>query len=146
MNVILDAPACSPVKQTAAPVNPPRILVVDDDVHLRRLEADLLKSAGHRVETAEDGLKAWQVLQSRVYDLLVTDFSMPGLSGLALVHLLRRASIALPVVMVSGALDSLDIEGLTRDPWARIHAFVRKPFTRPELLLAVSRALTPESL
>ena len=67
---------------------------------------------------------------------------MPGVSGLALVRRLRIASIALPVVLVSGSLETLDPAKLMRDPWSRIHAFVRKPFTIPDLISAVRSATT----
>lgn len=120
-----------------------RILVVDDDFSLRTLEATILQRAGHHVDTADDGDAAWRALLEGKYDLLVTDYMMPRLSGLDLVRQLRKAQMALPVVMVSGTFDLLDPQSLIGDPWARIHAFVHKPFTVPTLLAAVQNALNP---
>jgi CheY-like chemotaxis protein len=141
MNAVLDAPVCSPAMPTAANDESLHILVVEDDATIRNLEAMILESAGHSVDTAENGETAWQTLQASNYDLLVTDYIMPGTSGLALVRQLRIAKRALPVVMISGSFETLDTAKLTRDPWSRIQAFVRKPFSPPELLSAVQRAL-----
>lgn len=105
----------------------------------------ILKNAGHHVDTAVDGEAAWRALQGRNYHLLVTDHIMPGVSGLALVRQLRVAGVAVPVVMVSGSVESLDTARLSSDPWSRIHAFVRKPFTTSDLLAAVRSAITVET-
>ena len=137
----VDASSRSPVTRTAARGKPLHILIVDDDATILNLEAKILECDGHHVETAENGEAAWRALESGNYDLLVTDNLMPGMSGLALVRQLRIASITLPVVMVSGTLGNLDTAKLIRDPWSRIHGFVGKPFTIPQLLSAVHRAL-----
>jgi CheY-like chemotaxis protein len=141
MTSVLDSFARSSVTQTPARGKPLHILIVDDEATILDMEAKILECDGHRVETAENGEAAWQALQGGDYDLLVTDNLMPGVSGLALVRQLRIASITLPIVMVSGTLGNLDTAKLTRDPWSRIHGFVSKPFTIPQLVLAVHRAL-----
>ena len=123
----------------------PRVLVVDDDERILVLEATILKRAGLDVATATDGDAAWQALLAGGFDLLVTDYRMPGVSGVALIRQLRVAKFELPVVMVSASLDELDTERLRRDPWTRIHAFVCKPFLIPELLAAVRSALSSET-
>jgi CheY-like chemotaxis protein len=141
MIAVLDASDRSPVAPSAARGKTFRILVVDDDAAILRLEKTILECDGHCVETAKDGEAAWQALQDGAYDLLVTDNIMSGLSGLALVRQLRLANITLPVVMVSGTVAHLDTAKLTRDPGARINGFVGKPFTIHQLLSAVHRAL-----
>lgn len=143
MTALLDRPSVLPLSAAPAKDEANRILVVDDDFSLRTLEATILQRAGHRVDMADDGDSAWRVLLAGSYDLLVTDYMMPRLSGLDLVRQLRQAHMALPVVMVSGTFDLLDPQTLLGDPWARIHAFVHKPFTVPELLAAVQNALAP---
>ena len=142
MIAVHDASALSQVPQTGARAKPLHILGVVDDATILNLEAKILERNGHHVETAENGEAAWQALQDGNYDLLVTDNLMPGISGLALVRQLRRASLTLPVVMVSGTLQSLDTPKLTRDPWSRIHGFVGKPFTVP--LTSCSGATSPQ--
>ena len=125
---------------------PPSILIVDDDPDIRKLEARILKNAGFHVDTAGDGEAAWRAVRGGDYDLLVIDHIMPGVSGLALVQQLRVASFTLPVVMVSGSLETLDLAMLTRDPRSRIQAFVRKPFTIPALLAAVYSCISVEAI
>jgi CheY-like chemotaxis protein len=130
-------PATAESTPTAA-----RILVVDDDAAVRALEALILKRSGFAVDTAFDGSSAWRALLLGSYDLLVTDYLMPGISGLALVRQLRVVDMELPVVLVSGTMQALDTARLRRDPWTRIHAFVRKPFLVAEFLEAVDGALS----
>ena len=122
-----------------------RLLIVDDDACLSRLEATILKSAGYQVDTAAEAETAFHALSSGLYDALVTDNLMPGLSGVGLVRQMRGANIQVPVVMVSGSLESLDLERLRDDPWSRIFAFVHKPFRSKELLSAVAAALLGET-
>ncbi len=124
----------------------PRVLVVDDDEHLLKLEAEILERAGLAVATATDGNAAWKALLAGGYDLLVTDYHMPGVSGVALIRQARIAKLDLPVVMVSGSLAELDTERLVRDPWTRVAAFVSKPFTVAGLTAAVRGALATASV
>jgi two-component system response regulator MtrA len=145
MNSLLTPPALSRPTTVATFGEPPCILVVDDDVDICRLETAILKSAGFNVATAPNGATAWRSLVASRYDLLVTDYLMPGGSGLALARQLRVAKMELPIVMVSGTLDTLDTVKLKTDPWSRIHAFVRKPFAVEQLLVAVRSALGSET-
>jgi len=65
--------------QTIIPnrMNPPlRILIADNDLFLRRLEAEALRCAGYKVDEVEHGVDTWDLLQQNKYDLLVTDDNM----------------------------------------------------------------------
>jgi DNA-binding response OmpR family regulator len=115
-----------------------RILVADDDESVRGSIADTLIRSGYHVDAAEDGAAAWDTLQLRDYDLLVTDNNMPKVSGLDLVKKLRSARMALPVILVSGAIPT---EELNRHPWLQLAATLAKPFTRDELVATVANAL-----
>ena len=90
-------PAGAKARSRAAPSN--RILVVDDDIDLRLLSAEVLFHSGYQVDTAEDGETGWEALQARNYDLLITDNKMPKVSGVELVKKLRSARMALPVIL-----------------------------------------------
>ena len=135
--ITLESPALFPLRD--AHTNAPRVLVVDDDEHVRKLEAEILKLAGLNVATA------WKALLAGGFDMLVTDYRMPGVSGVALIRQARIAKLDLPVVMVSASLAELDTERLSHDPWTRVAAFVHKPFTVAGLTSAVVGALTPQS-
>jgi CheY-like chemotaxis protein len=103
---------------------PRRILVVDDDPDICRLGTEVLIRHGYRVDAVEDHTAGWRALQARTYDLLITDFDMPGLSGLKLVKQLRDAHLALPVILASGIMTPQE---LNRNPWFHLSGALLKP-------------------
>jgi len=117
---------------------PRRILVVDEDSDLRLLYSDLLARPGYSVDAAENGVAAWQALNTESYDLLITDNSMPNVTGIELLRKVRAARMALPVIMATGRLPGEDI---TRHPWFQPVATLLKPYTPAELLGTVKEAL-----
>jgi DNA-binding response OmpR family regulator len=112
--------------------------VVDDDADIRQFTADALSSAGHQVDTAEDGAAGWTALQANRYDLLITDHNMPKVSGVELLKKMRAAHIALPAILVSGAMPT---EELNRHPRLQIEATLLKPYTVEKLLGTVADVL-----
>ena len=85
-----------------------RVLVVDDSFTVREVERKLLGNRGYDVEVAVDGMDGWNVVRSGQFDLVVTDFNMPGLSGLDVARELAEIRPALPVVMTSGYVRTTD--------------------------------------
>ena len=121
------------------PANPPqRILVVDDDSDLRLLYADVLALPGYHVDAAEDGAAGWEALQANNYNLLITEHSLPKLTGIELVRKLRAAHMAVPVVMAAGRLPTPE---LTRNSSLQLAAMLPKPFAVDELLDTVKKVL-----
>ena len=129
-------PARALLPREATP--PPRILVVDDDVAVRQLSAEILMRSGYEVEAAADGAAAWQALNTDTYDLLITDHNVPDLTGVELLKKLRAARMALPVIIAAGALPK---EEATPEPWLKPAATLRKPYTVDELLGTVREVL-----
>jgi DNA-binding response OmpR family regulator len=117
---------------------PPRILVVDDEPDIRRLNTEVLAESSYQVDAAEDGAVAWQALNTNSYDLLITDNDMPKVSGIELLGKLNAARIPLPVIMVSGTMPTEDFK---QHPWLQIHIMLLKPYTITELLAKVKEAL-----
>lgn len=109
-----------------------RILVVDDDIQIRRFVVRVLTTSGYRVDTAEDGAIGWHSLHGNSYDLLITDHQMPKVTGVELVRAVRSAR------MTSGAIPTAALE---KDPSLRIVATLPKPFTVEELLGTVRKVL-----
>jgi len=144
MNVICDHPSLTPASQPATHDESKRILVVENDPLMCGLMSATLEDAGHRVKTVADGDAAWRALLASKYDLVVTEDIMPKVSGLALVRRIRVADMALRVIVASARLDAADVVKLSRDPWSRFDAFVRKPFTTSDLIAAVHGVLTVE--
>jgi DNA-binding response OmpR family regulator len=117
---------------------PLRILVVEDDPDIRRLNELVLLDCGYQVDVAPDGAAAWQALQLENYDLMVTDNQMPKMSGVELLQKLHAASINVPVIMATGTPPE---EELKRRPWLQIKAMLLKPYTIEELVRAVREVL-----
>ena len=135
-------PASAPVQYRTSP--PPRILVVEDEPDIRRLNAEVLKNFGYKVDAAEDGMAGWKALCAirhapESYALLITDHDMPGFTGLALVKKLRAARMALPVIMATGRLPPEDL--FTRYHWLQPVAALIKPYSVEQLLGTVEALL-----
>ena len=121
------------------PVTPPcRILVVEDDISLRRHNTQMLSRSGYEVDGAADGAVAWQALNTGSYDLLVTAHDIPKLTGVELIRKARAARMALPVVMATGTLPK---EEFTRHPWLQPAAMLPKPYTAVQMLKTVKKVL-----
>ena len=121
--------------------SPCRILVVDDEPDIRRINAAVLLRAGYHVDTAGDGHAGWQAVRQapESYALVIADHDMPGLTGLALVKKLRDARMTLPVIMATAALPEVDL--FDRYPWLQPAVALFKPYSKGELLGAVEKVL-----
>jgi signal transduction histidine kinase/CheY-like chemotaxis protein len=115
-----------------------KVLVVDDEVILRDLLAELLHLHGAEVTVASDGVVGWQRLQEGPFDLLISDQRMPRLTGLELLALLRERDAHLPVILISGYGLEGSEEDRTRDPRLRMLA---KPFGFDRLLTLIDELL-----
>ncbi|HUD49200.1 MAG TPA: response regulator [Candidatus Baltobacteraceae bacterium] len=115
-----------------------RILVADDEPVIRSLITAVLVRSGYDVDAAQDGAAAWAALRAKHYALLITDNSMPKITGLELVEMLREHAFTLPVIMATGVPPT---EHLERHPWLRISAILRKPFAIEDLLKTVNKTL-----
>ncbi len=140
MTTLLETPGRrATVSPNQIPGEPPRrILVVEDDVEIRQLNARILVRSGYQVAAAGDGAAGWEALRASTFDLLTTDHDMPKLSGLELVRKARAARMALPVILASG---SWHTEELGRHPWLQLAAILLKPFSPHELLETVEGVL-----
>ncbi|MEK4040932.1 response regulator transcription factor [Paenibacillus sp. FSL L8-0493] len=77
------------------------ILVVEDDKHVRRLLEAVLKREGYDVVTAEDGVKALEVLDSQHIDLIILDIMMPNMDGYEFAKEVRAADSLVPILMAT---------------------------------------------
>ena len=83
----------------SAPTSP--IVVADDDPVGRELVARMLRSSGHPVEVAANGVDAWKLIEALKPPLAILDWDMPGLSGLEVLQRAKRAqSSAVPYVLL----------------------------------------------
>ncbi len=116
------------------------LLVVDDNEMNRDMLSRRLARKGYRVEVAEDGEKALEVVGSRAIDLVLLDIMMPGLDGVEVLKILRRdhSQTQLPVIMATAKADSKDmVEALGQGA----NDYVVKPLDFPVVLARVEAQL-----
>ncbi len=116
------------------------ILLVDDEVHVSSILAEVLGEHGYQVLSANSGDQALTLLASRAseIDLVVTDLKMPGLSGLELARRIRSVAPGMRVVLISGHSD----ENLEQErERTAASAFLAKPFTSQALTKTIRDVL-----
>ncbi len=119
---------------------PRRILVIDDSITTRTLEASVLTAAGYDVATAVDGMDGWRLMQEGDFDLVVSDVQMPRMDGLELCRKIRSTpSVASTPVILVTSLDKPEekLEGLE----AGADAYITKSSFDQETLLGTIRQL-----
>jgi CheY-like chemotaxis protein len=90
------------------------ILLVDDNKLGLSARKSVLEELGHRIVTAANGVDALEQFGDRKFDLVITDYKMPRMDGLELIVGLRKIAPDLPVILISGFVDSLGLsEGST---------------------------------
>jgi DNA-binding response OmpR family regulator len=115
-----------------------RVLVADDDPEICTLIKTILRNASFEVEVCADAESALVHLQrDKAYDILISDFMLPGISGIELITMVRAspATARLPILMISGhsnyAMDA-------RAKGAGADHFLNKPFTLTQLRTTVT--------
>lgn len=82
------------------------ILIIDDDPAVRNVFTQLLESKNYSVETAGEGKEGLNRMKSRLPDLIITDIMMPEMDGLELVQTIRQISPDLPIIAISGGMQT----------------------------------------
>ncbi|WP_438646594.1 chemotaxis response regulator CheY [Saccharospirillum mangrovi] len=110
-----------------------KILVVDDFSTMRRIVKNLLRDLGFsNTHEADDGSSAWPMLQSSDFDFVVTDWNMPGMTGIELLKKIRSDDRlkSIPVLMVTAEAKRDQIVAAAQ---AGVNGYVVKPFTAAAL-------------
>ena len=119
--------------------NQAKILMIDDNRHGLAARRTLLEGQGFLVETAQGGVAGLEAFQAGTFDLVVTDFRMPGgPNGPEVVRRIRTQSPTTPIVMLSGFSKKL---GLTPDGTGADAVLTKGPSEAADLLRAVVRLL-----
>ena len=116
-----------------------KILVVDDFATMRRIIKSLLQELGYsQIQEADDGASALPMLKSGTFDFVVTDWNMPGMTGIALLKAIRAepALKALPVLMVTAENTREQIIEAAQNG---VNGYVVKPFTAATLKEKIDR-------
>src|SRR5207248_1920299 len=109
-------PAVAPERPRAAesqllPRAGARVLVVDDEEVVRDVIGSMLRGAGLVVREAADAQSALSAIQAEPFDLVITDLSMPEMSGIDLARVARRAYPRLPFLLLTGWAEGSDLLG-----------------------------------
>ncbi len=137
------APAASPLKERPQPERPARsarILVIDDEPAVRSVLVDLLEESGYAVVEAVDGDEGIRQLQRGAFDVVLTDLSMPGLSGWEMAAICGEWFPSSRVGLVTGWGDQLDP---ARVEESGVSFVIAKPFRADDVLRRVGDALRP---
>ncbi len=118
------------------------ILVVDDISAVRNILAQILRNLGveGRIDTAGDGLEAWEKMQTCKYDAVICDIRMPRMNGLELKRLLRATPrfAEMPFLMITGEVSEAMMALAVESPW---DGYLLKPFPSPVLAKLLLRLL-----
>ncbi len=118
----------------------PSILVVDDQLAIRRMFKAIFVSAPYDVDMAEDGVQAYAAATAKRYDLILTDYHMPKCNGIELIKRLRKLSTynGVPILVVSTESNS---DRKTEGRNAGANGWIVKPINKEVLLPAIERLL-----
>ena len=109
------------------------ILIVDDEVNIRKVVKEYAEFEGYEVTEAENGMEAVNLCHSNDYDLIIMDVMMPKLDGFSACREIRKFS-SVPIIMLSARGEEYDkINGFELG----IDDYVVKPFSPKELMLRV---------
>jgi signal transduction histidine kinase/ActR/RegA family two-component response regulator len=130
------------VATTSRKVLPPpmRILVVDDKPSARTLLKEMLEADGHDVETVAKGADGVTRLQETTFDLVLTDRSMPAMSGDELARIIKESDAPIPVIMITGF--GVLMKSAGERPFG-VDLVLPKPVTRLELREALAAVASP---
>ena len=112
-----------------------RVLLVDDDILVSMGAADMLLDLGHSVTEAQSGSHALKFLESdSAFDVVVTDYAMPGMNGFELAQRIKERNSKLPIILATGYAElpaerSIEFERLS------------KPYTAKDLAAALEKAV-----
>ncbi|MCM8775519.1 MAG: response regulator transcription factor [Candidatus Omnitrophica bacterium] len=118
-----------------------RILIIEDEKKMASFIERGLKEEGYVVDTAYDGETGWEYATTNTYDVIILDWMLPKMSGLAVCSKLRQAGLTVPILILT-ARDGVDdkIQGLDQGA----DDYLTKPFSFNELLARI-RALLRRS-
>ena len=115
-----------------------RILFIDDDKAGREVALFNLRRSGFKVTAASDGQEGISLFSPEMFDVVITDVKMPGLSGIEVLQRIKKQSPEIPVLVITafGNVETA-VEAMKNGAYD----FIGKPFQRDQLLLSVERAL-----
>ncbi len=113
-----------------------KVLIIDDEEDIRDYVESLLSNNGYETKTADDGVKAFDILKQYNPDLVVLDIIMPNQSGVGFYRNIRKSDDHkdTPVIILSGANKYKDFFSTDHKSLPQPQDFIEKPFAEDDLL------------
>lgn len=121
------------------------ILIVDDDIDLRRVIERMLMIKGHQVYSAGNGKSAIAIVERQPIDLVLSDILMPDMDGYELIAALRNRPVPPRIIAMSGGSGRLDVAYLLRVARSmKVDKLLEKPLKLADIEAAIAEVLGPE--
>src|SRR6266850_1682793 len=120
-----------------------RILIVDDEQIIREVLVERLTSLGYDCDTAANAAGALKKIRAAIYELVLSDISMPGGDGISLLRQIKSEQPTLDVIMVTGVVD---VDTAVRSIRLGASDYLSKPFNLEEVVITVERTLEKRRL
>ena len=127
-------------KKSSAPKSAKRILLVEDEKKILKMFDRALRSAGYEVTALSSPLEALKKLKERSFDVVVTDYSMPGMNGGQLAAQIRKMGLKCRIIMITGLVEDQVIEYYRSH---LIHVLLVKPLEVQTLIDAIEKEEQP---
>jgi len=140
---VTDQTNSGPSQQQPVPVEPKRILIIEDDLDITRALELRLKAAGFDVLTAADGEEGWKQVKNSKPDLLILDLMLPRIDGYNLCILVRKyfSTRNIPIIMLTAKDMITDVQkGLDLGA----NAYLTKPYNWDRLLFNIKKLLSAD--
>ena len=119
-----------------------KIMIIDDEEAMCRILKQILEGEGYAVQTHNDGLLALDEIKNDSFNLVITDVSMPNLSGIEILAQVKQFKPNLPVIFVTGSdADAILQEALQLG----LDGFIEKPFNIQAVLDVIKEKLSAEN-
>ena len=96
-------------KQSARTAAPPRLLLIEDNRMGRLARKTVLDELGYRTTAVSTAQEALDCVSGDRFDLIITDYRLPGMSGADFIQKIRKTQPAVPIIIISGFVDSLGL-------------------------------------
>ncbi|MBN2412721.1 response regulator [candidate division KSB1 bacterium] len=113
-----------------------KILLIDDQINVVQSLKDAIEPAGHECYSCQDPVLALEKFRNDSYDVVITDYKMPGMNGLELLTLIQQEKPGTPVIMFTGYAE---VENVIEATNMGVFAFYRKPINIRELLKTLDK-------
>ncbi len=115
------------------------ILLIEDDITLNDTIAEYLKFKGDDIESLEDGDKAIEIIDSKVFDLYIIDINIPNINGLDLLKYIRQKDTKTPIIIITA---SLELENFKTAYKSGCDDYIKKPFYLEELDIRINKLMS----